>query len=39
MRRSKFLLGPTTAVLAIVGVVAAKRYTVIIRFYITANHL
>lgn len=27
MKRSKFLLGMTTAILAVVGMAAAKRYT------------
>jgi len=37
MKRSKIFLGLTTAILAVVGVAAAKRYTQTVRFYITSN--
>ena len=37
MKRSKISLGLTTAVLALVGVVATKHYTIVNRFYVTKN--
>jgi hypothetical protein len=37
MKRSKIFLGLTTAVLAVAGVAAAKRFTPTTRFYITSN--
>jgi len=39
MKRSKIFLGVTTCLLAIAGVAAAKRYSAVQRWYITAgNH-
>jgi len=37
MKRSKIFLGATTAILAVVGVAAAKRFAGTTRFYITSG--